>query len=526
MTSATPSLLDERPELVFALVGGASTQLDDISRELKKALLAFDYQTVDIRLSDLLPHFTGFVKKTYTGEDDRIMHLQKMGNDFRSQLKKGEALALAGIDEIRTKRNAITKSADTPARALAYILHQLKHPAEVDLLREVYGASFLLIAGHAPRERRIKDLARRIARKAGEPHHWRNFEPAASKIVETDEKEEAEFGQNVRDTYPKADFFVNLMSPEIEVQRDVQRFVSLLFGHPFHTPYPDEYAMYHANAVSLRSSDDNRQVGAIIFNIDDPLNLNNLRKADVIAVGTNEVPRGGGGLYWEQHASPDPRDQALLRGGEDRANEIKVSTLAELIEKIKSQKWLKGTITTESSTEFARELLPNLKGTQFRDIGEFSRPVHAEMAALIDAARRGVAVDNHSMYVTTFPCHNCAKHIIAAGIQRVVYLDPYPKSRAGDLYAEEIVLDPVPGKEEKGKVNFIPYSGIAPRQYQQLFSMSERGAKKGKPLNKWEAKQHSLFPLYVPKHASRLYIPAEREALDNLPPGIYIKSGS
>src|SRR5882724_7181322 len=106
------------------------------------------------------------------------------------------------------------------------------------------------------------------------------------------------------------------------------------------------------------------------------------------------------------------------------------------------------------------------------DIGEFSRPVHAEMAALIDAARRGVAVDGETMYVTTFPCHNCAKHIIAAGIRKVVYLEPYPKSRASNLHGEEMSLE-LPTGNEEGMVIFAAYSGIAPRQYRQLFSMSE-----------------------------------------------------
>jgi cytidine deaminase len=357
-----------------------------------------------------------------------------------------------------------------------------------------------------------------MARIATQPGKEDKFKGKASDIIDIDDKEEDEFGQNVRDTYPKADYFANLMSPNME--RDIQRFVHLLFGHSFHTPSPDEYAMYHANAVSLRSSDDNRQVGAIIFNIDDPLNLNNLRKADVIAVGTNEVPRGGGGLYWED-ATPDARDQALLKKGENRADEIKVSALAELIDKIRDQQWFNDTISTISATKLAKELLPNLKGTQFRDIGEFSRPVHAEMAALIDAARRGVAVDGHSMYVTTFPCHNCAKHIIAAGIQRVVYLEPYPKSRAGDLYAEEIVLEAVPGKEERNKVNFIAYSGVAPRQYQQLFSMSQRGAKKGKSLNTWTTEQRSLVPIYVPQNASLLYLVKEKQELKSLTTAIY-----
>jgi deoxycytidylate deaminase len=53
--------------------------------------------------------------------------------------------------------------------------------------------------------------------------------------------------------------------------------------------------MYQASAVALRSSDDNRQLGAAIVSIsEDP--SGKIKNTDVIAVGMNEVPRGGGGL--------------------------------------------------------------------------------------------------------------------------------------------------------------------------------------------------------------------------------------
>ncbi len=508
-----------RPELVFALVGAAGTHLDELSGVITEELSYFGYKAEEIRLSGLLKNFTEWIDKPWTSESERIKYCQTMGNRFRKQLKRGDALTLASIAEIQLRRAKSSQHAHKPATA--YILNQLKHPDEVDLLRLVYGPSFLLIAAHAPKDMRIKDLAHTMARIATQPGKDHQFNSEASDVINIDEKEDDEFGQNVRDTYPKADLFVNLTQKH-KIKSEVQRFVHLLFGHPFHTPSPDEYAMYHANAVSLRSSDDNRQVGAIIFSIDDPLNLHYLRKADVVAVGMNEVPRGGGGLYWKD-ASPDARDQALFNSHnkEDRANEIKIGALAELIEKIKGLEWFNDTISSKSASDLAIILLPNLKGTQFRDIGEFSRPVHAEMAALIDAARRGVAVDGHSMYVTTFPCHNCAKHIIASGIRRVVYLEPYPKSRAHELYHEEIALEAVPGKEEKDKVNFFAYAGIAPRQYQQLFSMSERGAKKGRSLDKWNLDKTTLAPLYVPKNASVLYLEAEREVLSSLPPEIY-----
>jgi hypothetical protein len=125
-----------------------------------------------------------------------------------------------------------------------------------------------------------------------------------------------------------------------------------------------------------------------------------------------------------------------------------------------------------------------------------------------------------SMYVTMFPCHNCAKHIIAAGIKRVVYLEPYPKSRAVNLYREEIALEPG-GDQEKSKVVFTPFTGIAPRQYQRLFSMSERGAKRGSSLREWNDRKASLSPHYIHPDAALSYLAAESRELEALPIKIY-----
>ena len=86
--------------------------------------------------------------------------------------------------------------------------------------------------------------------------------------------------------------------------------------------------------------------------------------------------------------------------------------------------------TQHSFEEFERAV----ERTTLDDLLEFGRMVHAEMAALMDAARRGISVKGCLMYVTTFPCHMCARHIIAAGIQKVIYIEPYPKSKVGELY--------------------------------------------------------------------------------------------
>ena len=71
------------------------------------------------------------------------------------------------------------------------------------------------------------------------------------------------------------------------------------------------------------------------------------------------------------------------------------------------------------------------------------------------------------MYVTTFPCHNCAKHIIAAGIKKVVYIEPYPKSKALKFYKKEITQD----RKVQDKVLFTPFTGVGPHRFVDLFSM-------------------------------------------------------
>jgi dCMP deaminase len=53
------------------------------------------------------------------------------------------------------------------------------------------------------------------------------------------------------------------------------------------------------------------------------------------------------------------------------------------------------------------------------------RAVHAEENALLQAARRGVAVRGGTIYTNTFPCWPCARKIMTAGLVRVVYNAPY-----------------------------------------------------------------------------------------------------
>jgi cytidine deaminase len=427
-------------------------------------------------------------------------------------------LARAAIAEIRKVRQTLTGSTDKPADSVAYVLRQFKHPREIELLRRVYGTSLVVIAGNAPEETRAKDLAHLLASTATDAS-TKEFLWEAHQLINNDQSEErwpddlSGFRSNTRDTYPLADFFVDLSVGE---GRSVERFVDLLFGHPFHTPSPEEMAMHQAHAMSLRSSDERRQVGAVIVKRSARGETPNpLADATVVASGMNEVPRRGGG-YYQELDSPDNRDQAIRQSG-DREELIKRDVLREIAERLKANDWLVDRLKDLGPPELAKELSAILSKTQFSGISEFMRQVHAEMAAIVDAAMRGVPVLGCEMYVTTSPCHGCAKHIIAAGISKVVYLEPYPKSRAAVLHKEEINLDPKNRLEAGERIVFISFIGVAPRQFPRLFSMAGRGRKNGLALDQWRERQRTLSPLHIGTNAAYAYMQSEREELEKLP---------
>lgn len=51
--------------------------------------------------------------------------------------------------------------------------------------------------------------------------------------------------------------------------------------------------------------------------------------------------------------------------------------------------------------------------------------IHAEMNAIIWAARKGISIEGATIYVTLEPCSECSKNLIAAGIQRIVFQRAY-----------------------------------------------------------------------------------------------------
>jgi hypothetical protein len=255
------------PELFFGLVGAVGTDLRGISALLSRELQTVGYLPHEIRLSALLKECAKYkhLEAVDTGPEHlRITAHMDAGDDFRRTATRGDALALLAIGSVLETREELTgQETSKPVPGQAYIFNSLKHPSEIETLRHVYRSSFFVISIYESRELRLGTLCERIAKTSGK-YERSQFTRDAEELIERDQKDIADdFEQNVRDSFAKADLFLNANNP-VNLEAQVRRFVRMLFGFQFASPTVDEYCMFHARATALRSLDLSRQVGAVI----------------------------------------------------------------------------------------------------------------------------------------------------------------------------------------------------------------------------------------------------------------------
>ena len=467
-----PFRVQPTPELVFGIIGPLGIDLDNLTNILKEELDRVNYRSRLIRLSGLLRDIEGLTTKLKRKpEHERIRTHMKAGTELRSLTGIGGILARIAIADIQQKREEITGSPSKPANRVAYILRSLKHKDELQDLRDVYGDGFIAISAYSPKDEREWALTNQLAKS--KPSVGKSkLRATATKLIEIDEAEEGKaLGQNVGDAFPLADFFVEA-SDRKRLRENLRRFIELFFGNHFVTPSRDEFGMYQAAAAAFRSADLSRQVGAALATQD----------GEIIAVGCNDTPKAGGGLYWAGD-EPDGRDFALF--GHDPSEQTKREIIAEMLERLDEAGFLAEKQSKKNVGEQADDLLSgHLKGAQIANLLEFGRVLHAEMGAITEAARRGVPTMDTILYCTTFPCHLCARLIIASGIKRVVFIEPYPKSKTEDLYHDSVVVDELDLAADM--VNFQAFVGVAPRIYDQLFRMEhDRKTTDGEAIH-WE----------------------------------------
>ncbi|MEC7546029.1 MAG: anti-phage dCTP deaminase [Pseudomonadota bacterium] len=474
-------------ELVIGLCGAIGSGIEDLCDKLQEELESINYIVKVIKISSLITKESGNAVPEGCTASARITFLQQEGNLLRKE-EGQDYLGKLAIRKISTLRSSIINEDGTleinddpnnndqvenkTKKRVAYIINQLKHPDEVRLLRTVYPKNFYLISLiRTEKERRLALDKRR-------------FQPAdIDEAIRIDRKEKDSWGQQVEKTSSLADYFMrNQHSHSASLSEEVRRFCKLVHGSHGMSPRRDERGMSAAYFASLQSACLSRQVGAAITDDD----------GSVISTGCNDVPAYGGGLYKDKGRSSRATDFRCIYKEEICFNDFYKSRLKDEIGQLLQDK----EIPKEKADDLAQEILKNTKAA---DLIEYSRAIHAEMDAITNLARSSNHTSsNKTIYCTTYPCHNCARHIVAAGLNKVVYIEPYEKSLALQLHSDAIT-----DAEENNKVSFQPYEGVSPSRYNAFFKMSgKRKDENGRAISINIIQATHVDPQYLdPYHA-------------------------
>lgn len=478
-------------ELVIALIGPVASGVSTVAAMLKQKLQSdYSYDVPEIiKVSDFISQNASRVAAPLDTDSlaGRISSYQEAGNRLR-EAQGNSILARLAIKKISTTRHSDgfvhvkteggeIKDVPIPKKRV-HIIDSLKHPDEINLLREVYGNIFWVIGVSAAdhvREKRLVSLG--IER------------PQIHKILQRDMGERAEFGQKVRKAFASADFFIRNDSENSDnIHESLDRFLEVLFGVGVRNPTVEESAMFHAATAASKSACLSRQVGAAL--VDD--------QGELISVGWNDVPKFGGGLYSENNSDGVLDNRCYKWRNKICHNDNRKGQIEEKIVKgIKSELAKKAAnaplVQGQKQVPLIlsdEEIIRAIGDAGISSLIEFSRAIHAEMAAILAVARdKRHSLQDSMMVVTTYPCHNCARHIVAAGVKSVVYIEPYEKSLAVELHPDAISED----ERDANRVHFKQFQGFAPRHILDLFARKAERKIAGRAI---EVSKSDAMPIY------------------------------
>ena len=373
------------PELFVALVATLGTSLDPIVEDLQTQLMAVGYQSDVVRLSALIRDLVEAADGPAGPNLSTSRKLMDQGDKLREVVGSEDAAATLALAPIRRRRNENTGSRSVEQAKFATIVRSLKRPEEIELLKAIYGPRLLVIGVSATREERERNLIKRLQEDMpGKADSW--YVSEAAFLLDRDQEDGKAMGQRVRKAFREVDAFIWVRAGTYATDQ-VRRIVELFFGKPFVTPTADEQAMFHAYAAQFRSAAAGRQVGAAITDAD----------GELLVTGTNEVPKVGGGQYWDGDR-PDHRDHAYKFDGNERQ---KFLVVQDLMHRLASTGWLADNFAQLPGDALAQKALEAegpLDSSRVDDLLEFGRICHAEMAALMTAARRGTSLETHAVH--------------------------------------------------------------------------------------------------------------------------------
>jgi len=467
-------------ELIFGICSPIGSLKEKVIEKLKEKIETdYLYEVRIIKLSNFINSHTfsqeelNEIPSIPTGSKIFMDYFEKInkGNIIR-KFNRNERLAEYAVRKIHIDRVTITKatknlaenpkSTDYESRRICYILDSIKTKEELLLLKKIYSDNFYSISIFSPLEDRKANLKSK---------KFDNSE--IEKIIEIDDKQKDKFGQNVRDAFVEGDLFVRTSKDNItQIELKISRFLHLIFETAIVTPTVEEIAMYNAKAAAGNSACLSRQVGAAIVD----------EKNTIISTGWNDVPKFGGNLY----SSNSESDHRCFNHGLCSNDSEKDNVVENIVESILKDSTFSSLNSIPDIEKLLKENIRN--NTKVKDLIEFSRSVHAEMHAILQGAlTTGDKIISGRLFCTTYPCHNCARHIVAAGIKEVYYIEPYVKSLCLTLHGDSMTES----EDSKDKVKILIFDGISPKKYLSFFTniaerkidgkLAKKDLKKAKP---------------------------------------------
>ena len=413
------SAIVKRPRnFVIGLTGSVGSGCSTISKSLEKS---GGFKRVS--LSDPIKEE---FKKKHPKKEPKI---ESYGNDWRKELQNigNEGRKQSNSYWINLALKDISEDFEGDI-----VIDGIRNALEVEELRNKY-PNFFLVAVYADFNIRWERVIK----------FYNHDQGIFIRDEERDRDEDDRLGQNVGKCVDLADYVV-VNTEQIE-QPEEQRWTTLHNnelkepiermkhgrGRP---PFPDEVHMTTATSVSHASMCLKRHVGAVIVNNDNiPL-----------SIGFNENPIGIGPCVTKPSRSCYKDD-------------IMQKKLEDMLPFHCPRCGIKQEAITKPWK--CSECRENLLLVFFPSRGmELCTAIHAEERAIRSLGDKDVR--DCTLYVNTFPCFQCSRYLLDAGIRKVVYVEAYPVPEA-----EKFLLD--------NNVEIVPFKGFKARAFHTVFKQVE-----------------------------------------------------
>jgi deoxycytidylate deaminase/cytidylate kinase len=386
-----------------------------------------------------------YIKKKFKELYKKNPTFTEFGPDWRAELQEIGNRGRRG--EFTTNGNPnpdywIEQSLKDMSNENQIVIVGIRNIGEVKSLRRRFGqGQFWLVAVHADYDTRWK----RVKDSGSYPN-----EDIFKRDDRRDSSEDDQYGQSVQSCVYEADYILKNdipIGPPSKIKTILARkFLQELDGmkreEDFRRPLPPEVFMATAVSQSHASTCSKRKVGALIVDEESKISL---------SLGYNDNPIGMG--------TCDSRYNGQCY--KDMIMESKLEKMPPFFcpECGKKHNNLGPPWKCDGKKDNNQTCRCNFKLRFFPSRNmELCTAIHAEERAIHSLGQR--RAEGCTIYVNTFPCFQCARHIKDAGIARVVYIEAYPIEEAVQFLKDN-------------NIKIESFEGFTPRIFNQVFRQFE-----------------------------------------------------